>query len=365
MRLPPVTGRVLVLAVVGTVLLAGVPGSGVAAAPTGEQPVVPQQVGVTVDEFEGTVAIGGRVTGDPTAPRGDVGAAGQFLGTATVALGRTNLVATLTANASVVSDVDDVLGTATAQGRVDASVSWLNQTYSLERNATLPSLQPVAPMAMAATGVLPGSAGVQQVGQLSSASAVLVPMQTTGANPFTVTFWDFYGFMVNLLLGLVLVGIFPRFSNRVAAGAASDVLQTGAIGLAVLVAAPLVLLLFALSLFGLPIALVGGLVYFVVAWAGAIYGRFAVGVWLLAVVPRQLSLVGVEREPIENRWAALLVGLLVVGLAIQIPYLGPVVDVVVIAVGLGAITKMWLQTYRRTERSTATGEASPVATDDA
>ena len=358
----PVTSRVLLLAVVVTVLLAGGPGSGVAAASAGGPPFVPQQVDVTVDEFEGTVALGGRVTGDPTAPEGEVGAAGRFLGTATVALGRTNLVATATVNASVVSDVDDVLGTAMTQGNLNASVSWLNQTYSIARNATLPSLLPVAPVV--ATGA-PSGSGIQQAGLLPVASGVLLPMQATGAGWFTVTIWDIYGFMVNLLLGLVLIGVFPRFSNRVSVGAARDVFQSGGVGLAVLVATPLVLLLFALSLFGLPIALVGGLLFVVVSWIGAIYGRFAIGVWLLDVVPRQLAFVGGEGRPIENRWAALLVGLVVVGLAIRIPYLGLVVDIVVIAVGVGAIAQIGLQTYRRTERTTATGGASSVVTDDA
>ncbi|WP_318571080.1 hypothetical protein [Salinigranum marinum] len=293
MSRPPVTSRVLLLAVVVTVLLAGGPGSGVAAASTGGPPFVPQQVDVTVDEFEGTVALGGRVTGDPTAPEGEVGAAGRFLGTATVALGRTNLVATATVNASVVSDVDDVLGTAMTQGSLNASVSWLNQTYSIARNATLPSLLPVAPVV--ATGAPPGS-GIQQAGLLPVASGVLLPMQATGAGWFTVTIWDIYGFMVNLLLGLVLIGVFPRFSNRVSVGAARDVFQSGGVGLAVLVATPLILLLFALSLFGLPIALVGGLLFVVVSWIGAIYGRFAIGVWLLDVVPRQLAFVGAKGD---------------------------------------------------------------------
>jgi hypothetical protein len=357
-----VVKQAVLVAVVATLLLAGISGTGIAAAATGSSPTVPLQVDVTVTDFGGTLAVGGRVLGAPSAVTGDVGAAGEFLGNATVTLGRTELVATAAANATVESDVDDVLGTAMARGHLDASVMWMNQTYSVVRDGTLPALRPVAQSTVAAMGAS-GSASTLQGGHELLASSVWFPLQAGGGG-FTITFWDLYWFMVNLLLGLVLVGVFPTFSQRVADGVSHDSLRTGALGLAVLVATPLVLLLFALSLFGLPLALVGSVLFVFLAWVGAIYGRFAVGVWLLDVVPRRLALVGAEREPIENRWAALLVGLVVVGLLIHIPYLGRVVDVVVIALGLGAIAQIVFRTYRRTERSarsTPSVDTTPVA----
>jgi hypothetical protein len=124
------------------------------------------------------------------------------------------------------------------------------------------------------------------------------------------------------------------------------------------VATPLVLLLLALSLFGLPLAPVGALLFLTLSWVGAVYGRLAIGAWLLDEVPPRLATVGVDRPPIDNRWAALLVGSLPVGVLIQMPYLGPAVDTVVVALGLGALVRIVIRTYRRTERSKAAEQPS-------
>jgi hypothetical protein len=80
---------------------------------------------------------------------------------------------------------------------------------------------------------------------------------------------------------------------------------------------------------------------------------------MLDAVPPRLSIVGVDQASTENRWAALFVGLVVVGLLIHVPYLGRLVDVVVITFGLGTLARIGLRTYRRTERSlTAPGVPS-------
>ena len=119
------------------------------------------------------------------------------------------------------------------------------------------------------------------------------------------------------------------------------------------------LLLLALSLFGLPLAPVGALLFLTLSWVGAVYGRLAIGAWLLdGVPPPRLATVGVDRPPIDNRWAALLVGSLLVGVLIQMPYLGPAVDTVVVALGLGALVRIVIRTYRRTERSKAAEQPS-------
>jgi hypothetical protein len=161
---------------------------------------------------------------------------------------------------------------------------------------------------------------------------------------------DLYWSLATLLLGLVLVGVLPRFSRRVADVGASDPLRSGGAGLVVVLLVPLALLVLGLSLFGIPVALAGIAVYLVLGWVGAVYGRFTVGMWVLAAIPQALAYIDVDVRRVENRWAGLLVGTFLVGFAVLIPIVGTFVDGLVVLLGLGAVTRIAYSSYRRTER---------------
>lgn len=321
-------------------------GSGPVAAAVQAPPMQAQQVDVTVSTFGGGLTLGGNVSGDATGVAGDFGASASAGGNLTVVLGGQPFAGTVAADVTLDGDLGAVFDTGVVRWELLAELRGLDRTLSFVRNGTVAAGAPLAPAA-------------DREPADSERAAVLagtfLPAQAAAGDWIDVTFWELYGFLVNLLLGIVLVGVFPTFSRRVATGITDDALTTGVTGLAVLVAVPLVLLLVALSLFGLPLALVGALLLLVLSWVGSLYGRFAVGVWLLDVVPRSLAAVGTERGPVENRWAALFVGLVVVALLIQVPYVGRVVDVVVVALGVGALARLVYAGYRRTERVTDAG----------
>lgn len=191
----------------------------------------------------------------------------------------------------------------------------------------------------------------QQVVQRHSvATSSAAPLQLNPFRRLGISLFDAYWQLATLVLGLVLVGLLPNFSRRVADLGTSDPLRTAGAGLAVVLVVPVALLLLGLSLFGIPLALAGAAVYLVVSWVGAVYGRFTVGMWVLSVVPRVLAAVGADGRPVENRWAGLLVGTAVVGLLVLLPVVGPVVETVVLLLGLGGVTRLAYQSYRRTER---------------
>jgi hypothetical protein len=166
-----------------------------------------------------------------------------------------------------------------------------------------------------------------------------------------LSLFDGYGFLVNLLLGAILVGWLPNFSTRVASTVVRHPVRSGGTGVAVLLAAPVVLVVLALSVFGIPLALAGLSLYVVSSWVGVAYGRFAVGTWLFVGSARLLGAVGVETEPVRNRWARLLVGYLAVTLLIRVPYVGTAVDGIVLALGLGALSSLAYDAYTRSERT--------------
>ncbi len=96
-----------------------------------------------------------------------------------------------------------------------------------------------------------------------------------------------------------------------------------------------ILLVVALTIVGISLTILGAVLFGFVAWAGLVYGRFAVAAYVLG------------RFDVENRWAALVVG--VVGLALvgTVPILGGIVDGMVALLGLGAIAMLVFSLWRR------------------
>lgn len=151
-----------------------------------------------------------------------------------------------------------------------------------------------------------------------------------------------YSFFVNLALGAAVLLVFPRFSSGVAAQATAGPLRCGGVGLLAFVGIPILLVILFISLVGIPLGLIGMLVYAVLLWLGYILGSFALGQW------------AVDLADADSRWLALFVGLLAVSVLGLVPILGPLVQFVVLLVGLGALVMGGRRRYQgRRERRTA------------
>lgn len=163
-------------------------------------------------------------------------------------------------------------------------------------------------------------------------------------------FGSAYGVAVNLVLGAVLLLAFPRFSRAVGDRVGADPLVSGGVGLLALVLTPIGLVLAAVTIVGIPLALAGAAVYVVALWVGSVYGRYALGAWVL------------ERVGGRNRWAALLIGVGGVALIGLIPWVGGLVELLVLLLGLGALAGGLRDRYRGTADQTLP-ERDPVDVD--
>jgi hypothetical protein len=67
-----------------------------------------------------------------------------------------------------------------------------------------------------------------------------------------------YGFLVNLAVGAILLVGFPRFSAGVTERVGTEPLRTAGVGLVTLIAVPIGLLLIAVTIIGIPLAIIGG-----------------------------------------------------------------------------------------------------------
>ena len=352
-----------ILALVLVTLLAGTAGP-VAAGPTApaQQPLVTEldlqasltgEVVMVAGWFELTAVgegrldtgaqesdLGGTFDVDLAEPFGEFEYRGEVVGT----VNASRVLLAFEGNASGLGGGESAAGGAVGASR-DVRIAGVPGAPTLETGS--PGHVESAPVA---------GPGGRMVRHGQPAALPVPPFQAGRLRRLGISVFDLYWQLATLVLGLVVVGLLPRFSRRVADLGAGDPLRTGGVGLAVVLVVPVALLVLGLSLFGIPLALAGAAVYLVLWWVGAVYGRFTVGIWLLGAVPRALAVVDVDVRRVENRWAGLLVGTVAAGLLVLIPVVGPLLEAIVLLLGLGGVTRLAYRSYRHTER----GERAPA-----
>ncbi|MFC7139438.1 polymer-forming cytoskeletal protein [Halosimplex aquaticum] len=352
------TSRAIVLVCSLVVALALLPGAAAAAPQDADRVVGPNEtVGGDLTAMTGDVLVrgtvegdvtavagsvevadGGRVDGDVTAASGSVTVAGSVGGDATAASGSVELTGdarvegsasagsgsvTVAEGATVEEDISAGGGDAEVAGTVDGDVA-SGQSVVLGSTATVggdvtyhESLDREDGAAVAGTVTEKSSSEWHVGGQFG-----VGPDEVFDAvfSPLLAVYWT----LLSLLVGAVLLALFPEFSAELVETATDDPARTGAAGLAALFAVPVLLVAVTLTIVGIPLALAGGALFWLAAWAALVYGEYLVGRYALTAAD------------VENRWAALVAGVVGVEAVGFVPYVGGLVTFVVLLLGLGA-----------------------------
>lgn len=287
-----------------------------------------------VSGLAGNVYVDGTVEGDVSVAAGNVEIGGTVSGDVSAAAG--NL---LIAEGATVGGVEAGAGKVRLEGTVEGDVSVGAETIVLGEEASIGG-------DMRYDGDLEGTEGAV-AGDLVRDSTVGVEVGPT-IGPATSWLFDAYALLLNLLLGAVLLVLFPRFSAGVADRVAGEPVRTGLVGLGVLVAVPVVLVAVAITVVGIPVAFVGSLLFALAIWIGTVYGRFAVAAWLLSAAG------------VEHRWLALVVGLVAGAILGLVPYLGGLINLLVFLLGFGALAAGLYVHARGGRRAHSPGVGDPV-----
>lgn len=277
-----------------------------------------------LEAFAGNVFIEGEVTGDVDAVAGNVRISGDVGGDVSATGGNVFIEPT----ASIDGAFEAAAGMVAIGGTVDDDVSIAAGTLRLSREA---SLGGNLEYAVGEDGQFIDE-GASVAGSITRRPDLRPGLVTVPAA--TEWLFDIYGILVNLLLGVLFLLVFPDFSSRVARRVADEPLRTGGIGLVTLVAVPVALVLLAITIIGIPFTIIDSLLFVLVAWVAAVYGRFAVGMWLVSLAD------------VDSRWAGLLVGLVAVAIVKLIPVIDWLVELVVLLLGLGALATLGYGAYR-------------------
>ncbi|WP_066417947.1 bactofilin family protein [Halorubrum aethiopicum] len=345
--------RIVVALLVVGLLIPLATGGAVAQSVAGASGSIVVDEGETVDGIEGvagTVVVRGTVAGDLSGAAGSIRIAetGRVEGNVDAAAG------TLTVDGTVAGDVQAGVGSfeLTDSGRVDGSIDVgagsivVDGAVGGDVRAAGDSVV-VGPNADVGGEFRYDAEEFTRSPDASVAGGVVEDMSLRGDTGVgfgmdIVPSWfgTAYALAANLVLGAVLLLAFPRFSRDVAARVETDPLASGGVGLLALVGVPLALLLVTVTIVGIPLALLGVAAYVAAIWIGTVYGRYAVGSWILG------------RLGGENRWIALVAGLLGFAVLGAVLLVGGIVELLALLVGLGALAFGLRDRYRSVERAT-------------
>lgn len=348
--------RALVLVVVLALLLQA--GTGIAAAQSfeGAAGTIVVEEGETVDSIEAvgtTIVVRGTVTGDVSGAAADVQVAesGRIGGNLQVAAATIRVDGSVDGNVNAAGATVEIGETATIGGNLEVGASYalIDGAVAGDVRAGAETLE-LGPNADVGGEFRYDAATFTQDPDAAVAGGVVQDPDIQGPTgpdfqPFVLPSWVgvVYGLFASLLLGVVLLAVFPRFSSGVASRVAEEPLKSGGVGLLTLVAVPILLVLVAITIIGIPLTILGAIAFGITVWVGSVYGQYAVGAWVL------------NRLDSDNRWLALVVGL--VGFAILglIPILGGLLNFVAFLLGLGAFTLGLRDGYRNRGRGETSG----------
>lgn len=324
-------------------------GAGVAAAQSfeGAADTIIVEEGQTYDSIQGvagTIIVRGTVTGDVSGAAGTIHVTetGRIDGNIEAAAGTLRIDGAVGGDVSVGGGTVEVSDTAQISGNLESGSSFLRVDGTIDGDVR----------AGAETIVLGPSANIggefrydaatfnRDSGATVAGGVVQDPQIGDGAGPdfgaISVPSWvgTIYGLFASLLLGAALLAVFPRFSAGVATRVSETPVVTGGVGLLTLVVVPLVLLIFAITIIGLPITIIGALAFGIAVWVGVVYGQYAVGSWAIGLAGY------------DNRWLALIVGLVGFALLGLIPFIGGLFDLLAFLLGLGALMLGLRDAYR-------------------
>ncbi len=340
--------RGVVIVLVMVILLSTVTGVVAAQSVQGASGTIVVEEGETVssvDALAGSIVVRGTVTGDVSGAAGTIHVAegGRVGGSISGAAGDVRIEGEVGGDVSAGSGNVQMTETATIGGNVNVGAEYVRIDSQIDGDVRIGAETIVlGPNADIGGEFRYDAAKFTQDPAATVAGGVVEDPNLRGnVGTFTLPNWVTwgYGLLANLLLGAILLVLFPAFSARLAGRVSDEPAKTGGVGLLTLVGGPILLALVTITIIGIPLAVLGAIAFGLSIWVGVVYGQYAVGAWAL------------RRAGRDDRWLALVAG--IVGFAIlgAIPVLGGFLELGALLLGLGALALGLRDSFRTRRRS--------------
>ncbi|OGY41768.1 MAG: hypothetical protein A2Y82_02740, partial [Candidatus Buchananbacteria bacterium RBG_13_36_9] len=150
---------------------------------------------------------------------------------------------------------------------------------------------------------------------------------TAKYNLFYLTWW-LAGLLGAIIIGLVLVIIFKDYTLKVEKQIDKNILLTILKGLVYLIVTPIALFILAVTIIGLPLAVIMGLLYGIILYLTKIFVGIYLGERLIHLINKKIA--------IPLIWS-MICGLVIIYLLCLLPYFGWMIKLIVVMWGLGVL----------------------------
>ncbi|CCQ36985.1 DUF583 domain protein [Natronomonas moolapensis 8.8.11] len=308
----------------------------------------------------GTVLIAGSVDGDLTATGGSVTVTGNVTGDATATGGAVVVEGTIDGDLTATGGEVHVRDGAAVGGALEATGGTVTVDGTVDDTTRLDGESvTVGPTAIIEDELRYSGNETAISDDAEIAGEITETDRNTGPVPFSngslpdlpagavTPLLNVYLFLANFLLGAIALVAAPRFSDRVADRGIDRPIASGGVGVATLIGIPFIIGALALSIVGIPLAVIASYSSVFLLWLGLVYGAFVIGTWGLSVFGY------------GHRWGGLALGLAVVSLANALPYVS-VLLIAIALLGVGAFMNS-LYEWRSTSDDTEESAPTPVA----
>ena len=158
-------------------------------------------------------------------------------------------------------------------------------------------------------------------GSIERKEPVVIKQETTKSQK---AYSSIYSLLSALLLGVVLISLFPKKSQEISETIAKRFWPSLGVGFLTLIVVPMAMLMLLLILIGAPIALILFAVYLFLMYSAKIFAGLCFGNYIS-----------------KSKWSplwAMTLGVILISIIQMIPFIGPLATFVVILIGLGSIT---------------------------
>ncbi len=138
-----------------------------------------------------------------------------------------------------------------------------------------------------------------------------------------------WSFIAALVVGLLMITLFKDFSRNINLFAREKVLKNGAIGSVLLIIVPTIIIIMTVLIITIPLALMLSAVYLFLLYISTIISGFILGCYIMDFIKK-------NGKP-AKLFLSLLIGLIIIFLIVETPYIGWFFSFVSISFGMGTL----------------------------
>jgi hypothetical protein len=146
--------------------------------------------------------------------------------------------------------------------------------------------------------------------------------------------WNIFSFLTSLLVGILFILLAPNYTKKIATNISERPWVSLGVGILTLIITPVLLILLFATVIGIPLAILGLVLYLFIIFFGHVFTSILIG-------QKILKYIGQGERTILN----LILGLLILGILGLIPVIGGLVSFIAMLVGVGSYVVMKKTVY--------------------